>query len=1761
MDTNELIGRVAAAYLKQRVSETDPSTTARYLLDSLSPDQTVAIAQAILADSVLEPQIEVKLPHHWVGDYGLPARYLTAERATFYRNSPCDRPALLLATPGDDEQQSLADLTIIDTNQLKSLVDIWVRVASHDLTITDQHRRWWVVALAALQDVTQVSLDRFALYVLEARKLIEDGSAFLDAIGGALPALRWPKNAALFHSLTEKSAGQPSKWKALFNQVCRRQACYLRKYTPTNQLLSTDDLRSAFDRVKEEIPEPLHETIRSFINSSSNWNTEAEALAQTEWEIVRPLFDGLKPERFNLGRATLEFYEELEEDRLSKEEQAYLRTLAERRRASDPIEEDIAFYTGHRDELKQEPNLKAKWDKFIFGSPIETSDFVVGLALCLESLFDRNISGLKRTLIITTDKRTRRDLKKLNVHAGRYFAFRYRGLDTLLGRAAFDVGQLFEFDKVYEGWTADRRYKANYSNSRAALEIKFYVAVQFGDGAEENHRQLIWRFDPNSIISELHSDWAERLVEHPLMMGTATRGSDETKGMSQPLDLRDVRSLSAAFGQDRGSLIPTYRREHDLEHIWHRSLADAEQRGSVSKPIAALLGGLFDGFAESYRMAIKRFALHGVSCPEINLQYVAYAKLLEALCIHAKGDRNRELLLKPILAIGTVPVAGGAPAAIVAPWNPLRMQAMSLKANRIAQLLRHLLHAENVLFGDAGLYFKEMRDELEHPYFPEVALGWRQRKAELLGLSDSYMDYTLHELPLAGPEGNTDTNENPTESANKIVDIIQRYLALFPHEEADLSAVLYNCDSAALPQAVVNKINDVNDDESDMRCEVILRHRDRAKLQKLYETILESGDTDTDGFVSSEASRDFMARLRIGIMADEAPPPDPKDGPRADLVFLHDVIARHARLEWYMEDATPVSLLALVPARWSRRRPSPIDEEKSIVYLCSPGQSAEGWSYITAVTTYFKGDWDGDFGRRLLPARQLDFNDPETAEIFKESHNLGNWVVNFDELLDRRQLVNQGVKVIRFKQATTQGRNLLVSSTASLGLLHSMLQHRLKDLLPEMTDDQVRVLSQKFIDDANRISGDIVLRAAKRGKNASELMGVVLSYFVTMSEVASGNKSGCYFLDDYSEWLGQPEQQIADLLILCPEVLASGERRLTVLVTESKYIQEESLGEKRRESQKQIRDTLRRVEEALFGTLEHLDRDLWLSRFSDLLLSGVHYSAGDDVDIAGFRRALREGNCSILLRGYSHIFVSGPADGSECSDFVKVSGLNGAYQEVYSRSKTRSLVAAYANNISPDSVRFSVVERSELGLGDFRAIVPLKPLWIGDTVFKKSEGADSDKELEGNQLPENQVDDVSPTGPREFTDGPGKSEPSVSSPDSTEWAYPTIERVLVTKAPVHSDTPAEKEWLAQTVIKTRTALQEFQLHSKLIDKRLTPNSGILRFQGAPNLTVELVLRRRSEFLTTHGLNIIAVRGEPGAVVLSIARPSRQILYTLDVWKGWAPHAAQGNHRLLVGVREDDGQPLFISPTENAPHTLIAGSTGSGKSVLMQNIVLGIACTNAPEQARIVLIDPKRGVDYFSFDGLPHLSDGIIEDQETAIQKLNNLIIEMDRRYAVLKENRCSSIFDLNRKQNPTERFACLWVIHDEFAEWMMTDEYRDTVSKVVSRLGVKARAAGIFLVFAAQRPDSNVMPLQLRSNLGNRLILRVDSEGTSEIALGERGAERLLGRGHMIAKLEGDANLIYSQVPLVSAGDIEQLVYAIRTSATSTKGIDDSVLR
>jgi S-DNA-T family DNA segregation ATPase FtsK/SpoIIIE len=259
---------------------------------------------------------------------------------------------------------------------------------------------------------------------------------------------------------------------------------------------------------------------------------------------------------------------------------------------------------------------------------------------------------------------------------------------------------------------------------------------------------------------------------------------------------------------------------------------------------------------------------------------------------------------------------------------------------------------------------------------------------------------------------------------------------------------------------------------------------------------------------------------------------------------------------------------------------------------------------------------------------------------------------------------------------------------------------------------------------------------------------------------------------------------------------------------------------------------------------------------------------------------------------------------------------------------------------------------------------------------------------------------------------------------------------------------------------------------------------------------------------------------------------------------------------MLGLRELDGEILYLnlgSPfqggSQHEPHTLVAGATGSGKSVLIQSLILDIAATNSSNLAHIYLIDPKSGVDYAALEKLPHVLGGVIVERQAAIEVMEQLVTEMERRYQLFRDNGARDIKSYNKRSSANERVPMIFLIHDEFAEWMLDDQYKEAVTANVSRLGVKARAAGIHLVFAAQRPDANVMPMQLRDNLGNRLILRVASVGTSEIALGQKGAERLLGLGHTAAKLSGEPTIIYAQAPFLSDDDIERVVQAIRASA------------
>jgi len=1767
MQPIELIGKVAADFLKRSIQTDEASEgVARFLLNRLTAQQVAAVCQTILQDSELAPLIKIQVPRGLVESYNLPVEILTDERTVHLRHSDCDRPALLLANISDDQAQSLNDITSVGAQELKGQIEFWIKLAANDLAIPAEQIDYWRKALNGLQKVGTPSLENFAEYIVQTRsRILEESIPVVDALGWALPALRLPRDSGYFRAIPEAQWGQTQRWEKLFQQAFTKRACLLLKQAPNRKPIDEQDLQTAFDKVKDGIPANAYPIIQSFIVSAAGWTPQTERIAQFEWEAdnINTLFSGLQAQKTDIASLTLEFFNDEYPDTLIESETQYINALKKRKK-SEALDEDREFYDTHRHELEVDRKLKAKWDKFVYGQPVECTDFLIGLLQAFERLFDQaeTVAGVKSLKIATQKGPAKSKWLELNADVGRYFCTRYRGIEQLTApHIQWETHWLFKYETLLE--EAQRKQKAKYrentSTAKTATEIKFYVEMRDSGQALIAKTQLVWHCNPNAIGMELSSDFERLLKDSPFQLSQVSRELVSKKGRLQGIALSDVATLMAAYRQDRGSLVSKYDRKSDLDKTLPTKLKQAIKDSRLSQEAADAVATAWKAFAERYKAAIASFTSaqgQGIANPELLHQCKAYETLLKTVLTHVKGDLNRIDFCQPILRLGCIRVERGKAAAVIAPWHPLRLASLAVKARQLAGLLRYIISTPEVNFGDSRLFFADLRNELDHPYYPEVCVGYQGQQPELLSVSDTVNDYSLMERPTRDESDRT-TNENPAEAADRLLGIIRRYVELLPHEKTNLSVVLYQTDSIKLPQAIVNKLSEeLQDDREEVRCQVILRHRNGQKLAQLYEQMLESSDADPDAFIASEVSQDFMARLRISVMSNDVPATNPREGKFADIVFLQDAISRQAKVVWQPSpfDSDTSDILLHSPARWARKRPSAKDELKSTVYLTCPKQPAVGQAYLDMVYSIVVGE-DCLPDEHFLPARQISFQDETTKTTFDESHRLGEWVVNYDDLLERRQLVNQGVKVIRYQQNRTDERNFLVSSDASLNVLKVLVRKRLEALNLGLENERINKLVERLINEANAVSGDIVLRAAKCGRFASELMGVVLSKALITAEMGAQNPIGWYFLDDYASWLGQKEGQIADIMAISPQYV-NGEPILKVIVSEAKYVDVAGLADARKTSQNQLRQTVGRIADALFITPGRLDRDLWLSRLSDLLLDGIEFSSDNKLNIEQWREMIRSGNLPIDLSGYSQVFVTGSNDSNVEGERSPIPKVICCFQEVFDRESVRNLIKAYEKGESllptreqiGDDKPWTVTQASEpaarvtwvLGIEAVGGTVAAPP--VASTEFDQPESLDDPFQLTILDQP------FEPKA----VEAPAVS--TVEKPD--DWASPALVSWWQQgQAQNSQDDAAAERWLEESAGKLRTALMGYNLQAKIEGKRLTPNAAIVRFKGSDNLKLDDIEKKRSQLLTTHSLNVISVYGQPGEIVVSVARPQRQTISLREVWaKRKINRSPSGiNLSFVIGVKELDGDLLYLNLggsfehlEQHAPHTLIAGATGSGKSVLLQNLLLDICATNSQELAQIYLIDPKMGVDYANISDLPHLKEGIITEQDRAIEVMEFLVEEMDTRYRKFVKQKAQNLQSYNSKVSEDERLPVIWLVHDEFAEWMLIDEYKAAVSSAVQRLGVKARAAGIYLIFAAQRPDANVLPVQLRDNLGNRLILRVESVGTSEISLGQKGAEHLLGKGHLAARLTNQSDLIYAQVPFLADEDMAAVAEIIK---------------
>lgn len=254
--------------------------------------------------------------------------------------------------------------------------------------------------------------------------------------------------------------------------------------------------------------------------------------------------------------------------------------------------------------------------------------------------------------------------------------------------------------------------------------------------------------------------------------------------------------------------------------------------------------------------------------------------------------------------------------------------------------------------------------------------------------------------------------------------------------------------------------------------------------------------------------------------------------------------------------------------------------------------------------------------------------------------------------------------------------------------------------------------------------------------------------------------------------------------------------------------------------------------------------------------------------------------------------------------------------------------------------------------------------------------------------------------------------------------------------------------------------------------------------------------------------------------------------------------------LLLPIGKDISGHIITFPLDEMPHLLVAGTTGSGKSVLVHSFIMTLIMRNYPSQLKLMLIDPKQ-VEFAKYNLESHLYCPVISDAESAIVALQKLCIEMDRRYSVLKQWGCVKMSEYRKKrkgrEDQMEEIPDVVCVIDEFADLMQTGG--SEVSDTVQRIAQKARAAGIYLIIATQRPSKDVIPMVIKSNISCRIGLSCSTAVDSRVILDENGAETLLGRGDLLFRNPQKKSLIRAQSPYISNEEMDRVLAYIKENA------------
>lgn len=1588
---------------------------------------------------------------------------------------------------------TLNDISTLTPDDIKNEFEAVIGSIENTLLNRSNRQKLQNVCKTFFKEVEGLSpfeMENFVDSVLSC--MVEEGYPLEEAMGISLNNLNTFRCHKCFESLKNNSSIKDIK---KIIQPFKSMSSALQKRVG-NKTLSTEELHEKYEENQEEflLLEPeIQNLILKFIGADSRElpksKKEFSALDWHENSIYR-LFEKTKSDTSKkLGLETIELLQEkdIEVDEKEKESLLQYDSLPVKDREGlkhilDPV------YKKYKGYIEESRSLRGKWDKFLYPAQSKSDDFILGLLETIKKLKSDTLN-IDHIDVSLKQSQTAAIMRNYSKNAINYFHKRYSVLNRISKTVHFDLQFIQDIeDRLQDNVSPTIKKYRKGSSSKSANELHFIVQAKDSSNDKLAERKLIWSFDPNSILGGYREDLeviSAHLDSDNIYANIVDRASGSEKGEKKPLSLLDFSSL-----EGRGNILGyrLFPKKCDNKISSKNILRSA--KGLLDTDTFAHLSKLFSGYLKEYSWLIEQLDIEkNLSKNTFDFNRVEglsqqYIELCQLLFEYGENDKVKTEIIEPFLSLITVRIRQEN-TLIIPSFHPLRLLSYFVKLKHTFGFIDSYVTSDNTPMIKEDLFFSDLEQSFSTPYYPEVfrLFDVEGNEESLLQISEICDDYTILE-PVKSYLDNGQSTD-PSAQTTILTKVIENYLALNNHKQSSLKVLLHAVNNYDFPVKFMKKLMTLDFTAQENNFEIYLNDIDALHIRKMYRSFLvnQNSKDAEEALEYNEVS--FLSNIRLNAFDQSFKQLDNVND-QLNIAFLSDFVSSKAKLEFRKQLLNQsYSFFDYHPTMWSKRKYMTETESSVGKYLVSPAKSELTSAFYNLL--YLTMSTHKDDYKDKIPTLNVDRSHKSLHADLEAIHKRTDWVVNLDSLLDKKILEEFGANVIKYRKARHINRNLVVSSKANTILLESHLIKKFKDF--NVRESLVKDAIIHIIKSANELSGDILLKAIGSGSFANEMLGLVLTK--TILAGCSSHDNILIYIDDYADWflssinseeklLMTQNNVLADILSITPIFTDDKLTTVYVDVVEAKFCNESNWTGHSKKSLQQTKDSFIQIKK-VFEENDCFDKEYWLAKISDLIVETHHKSFVGGLTSEDIRNAIRlDKDIKFIVRGMSYVFVHDHSD-----DYQNPTYIEGIEQYIVGSKSIVSMIESLPN--------FNLTS-SELTWPAYANVVAEKR--VPPLLIKVP-----DLEEEINVV----VEDI----PSTVENAPfeSKIEDNQKHKEEQQKAAELAEGEAVSMA-------------------VKKVVMHHKYRAKVLRFLFTPNAVRISLEAEMGWNENIFYKMANDFLAVEKLKLLRVEVVPGSYDLVFARKERQVILYQDCLLDRETTSGFGNTKILLGRNEENNDVVYYNLDSEDPHSLIAGMTKSGKSVLLNIFIVDLMRTNTVDELQLILVDPKQ-VEFTRYKGIPYLDeDGIITKKELAIQKLNGIVAEMEHRYSLFEEASVNELKKYNDKVSA--KLPRIVLIFDEFADWMLDDEFKKSASEGMQRLAGKARAAGIHLVISTQRPDNTVLPMILRGNLGAKFALRVDTEKNSNIILDEPGAEKLLGYGHMIVKFAGEKQYIQS---------------------------------